>query len=70
MVKTLIVLVLLFDGTLVKDKFELPIAMSVHECLDFSEKYRETIATHSWEDPRGQGYYLNNGKGILQGFIC
>ena len=53
-----------------KNKFELPIAMSVHECLDFSKKYRETIATHSWEDPRGQGYYLNNGKGILQGFIC
>ena len=65
MVKTLIILIILFDGTLVKNKFELPIAMSVHECLDFSEKYRETIAIY-----RDNRYYLKNGKGTLQGFIC
>ncbi len=65
MVKTLIILVLLFDGTLVKDKFELPIAMSVHECLDFSEKYRKTIAVY--KDNR---FYLKDGRGTLQGFIC
>ena len=65
MVKTLIVLVLLFDGTLVKDKFELPIAMSVNECLDFSEKYRETIAIY-----KDNIYYLKNNKGTIQGFMC
>ena len=41
MTKTLIILVLLFNGELVKEKFELPIEMTAYECLDFSEKYRE-----------------------------
>ena len=65
MTKTLIILILLFDGELVKQKFELPIQMSVYECLDFSEQYRETIATY-----RDNHYYLNDGRGTIQGFIC
>ena len=65
MTKTLIILILLFDGELVKQKFELPIHMSVYECLNFSEKYRETIATY-----RDNHYYLNDGRGTIQGFIC
>jgi len=65
MTKTLIILILLFDGELVKQKFELPIQMSVYECLSFSEKYRETIATY-----RDNHYYLNDGRGTIQGFMC
>jgi len=65
MTKTLIILILLFDGELVKQKFELPIQMSVYECLNFSEKYRETIATY-----RDNHYYLNDGRGTIQGFMC
>ena len=65
MTKTLIILILLFDGELVKQKFELPIQMSVYECLNFSEQYRETIATY-----RDNHYYLNDGRGTIQGFIC
>jgi hypothetical protein len=45
MVKTLIILILLFDGTLLQEKFELPVEMSPYECLDFADKYRETVAT-------------------------
>jgi len=30
----------------------------------------EELATHSWEDPRGQGWYLEDGTGTLQGHIC
>ena len=63
--KTLIILILLFDGTLVKEKFELPIAMTAYECLDFADKYRETVAT--FKDNR---YYLNDDRGTIQGFIC
>ena len=63
--KTLIILILLFNGELVKEKFELPIAMTVYECLDFADKYRETVAT--FKDNR---YYLNDDRGTIQGFIC
>ena len=63
--KTLIILILLFNGELVKEKFELPIAMTAYECLDFADKYRETVATF-----KNNHYYLNDGRGTIQGFIC
>ena len=44
--------------------------MEVHECLMFADNYREVISKHSWDDPRGQGWYLNDGRGTVQGFIC
>jgi len=63
--KTLIILILLFDGTFLKEKFKLPVAMTAYECLDFSDKYRETVATF-----KNNYYYLNDGRGTIQGFIC
>jgi len=42
----------------------------VSDCFDYAKKYIETIATHSYDDPRGQGHYLNDGRGTVQGFIC
>ena len=48
MVKTLIVLILLFDGTLVKEKLEFDKQITILECLEFSNKHREEIATHFW----------------------
>jgi len=39
-------------------------------CSERAEELYEEIATHSWNDPRGQGWYLKNGKGTLQGYIC
>lgn len=63
--KTLIILILLFDGELLKEKVELPIEMSAYKCLDFANKHREIIATY-----RGGYYYLNDGRGTIQGFIC
>jgi hypothetical protein len=63
--KTLIILILLFNGELLKEKFELPIAMTTYECLDFADKYRETVATF-----KNNHYYLNDGRGTIQGFIC
>ena len=65
MTKTLIVLIVLFNGELLKQKFELPIAMTAHECLEFADKYRETIATF-----KNNHYYLNDNRGTIQGFIC
>jgi|TARA_B110000211_G_scaffold147481_1_gene168066 hypothetical protein len=65
MTKTLIILIVLFNGELLQQKFELPIAMTAHECLEFADKYRETIATF-----KNNRYYLNDNRGTIQGFIC
>jgi len=48
----------------------LPSASSVNDCFNYAEMYIETITTHSYDDPRGQGFYLNDGRGTVQGFIC
>ena len=71
MVKTLIILILLFDGTLLKESYELTRPMDVHECLLFADDHREAISTYKeFEDPMKQGWYLNDGRGTVQGFIC
>mgnify|MGYP003152481725 FL=1 len=54
--------------------------MNLHECLSFADDHREAIATHSWGKQWGapdfkfegikQGWYLNDGRGTIQGFIC
>ena len=39
-------------------------------CSRQAEIARNLIATHSWDDPRGHGYYLNDGTGTVIGSIC
>ena len=39
-------------------------------CDTAANSYRDTISTHTWQDPRGHGYYLNNQQGTVQGHIC
>ena len=46
MCKTLIILILLFDGTLIKEEYPLARPMEVHECLLFADDHREAIATY------------------------
>ena len=72
MVKTLVVLILLFDGTLLQESYALSRPMDVHECLLFADDHREALATYKEfpEDPIKQGWYLNDGRGTVQGFIC
>tara|TARA_A100000172_G_C2945341_1_gene77135 strand:+ start:212 stop:421 length:210 start_codon:yes stop_codon:yes gene_type:complete len=59
-----------FDGQLIKEVLEFARPMTLMECLDFADAHREAIATHSWDDPRGQSWYLNDGSGTFQGHIC
>ena len=71
MVKTLVILILLFDGTLLKESYELTRPMGVHECFLFADDHREAISTYKeFEDSMKSGYYLNDGRGTVQGFIC
>ena len=71
MVKTLVILILLFDGTLLKESYELARPVEVHECLLFADDHREAIATYKkFEDVMKNGWYLNDGRGTVQGFIC
>tara|TARA_R100001244_G_scaffold25177_2_gene25772 strand:- start:404 stop:619 length:216 start_codon:yes stop_codon:yes gene_type:complete len=68
---TLIILILLFNGEILKEKVELPFAMEVHECLMFSDSHIEAVATYKeFEDGMKNGWYLNDGRGTVQGFIC
>ena len=71
MTKTLIVLILLFDGTLIKEKLEFAKPVTILECLEFSNQHKEEIASHIWvKNIMKSGYYLNDGRGTIQGFIC
>ncbi len=47
MAKTLIILVLLFDGTLVQERYELTREMPVEECMQYGDDHRECGVTIS-----------------------
>ena len=48
--------------------------MNAHECLMFADNHREAISTYKEFGLTGiamdQGWYLNDGRGTVQGFIC
>ena len=71
MSKTLIILILLFDGTVLKEEYPLARPMEVYECLMFADDHREAIATYrEFNDAMKNGYYLDDGRGTWQGVIC
>ena len=70
MAKTLIILILLFDGTLIKETLEFTKPVDVHECLMFADDHREAIATYKDNNDLTSGWYLNDGRGTVQGFFC
>ena len=74
------ILILLFDGTLVKEKLDFNPPIDLMNCSALGDAYREIFSTHSWGDQRGapdftidymrQGWYLNDGRGTIQGIYC
>ena len=71
MAKTLIILILLFDGTLVKEKYNLARPMEAHECMMYANDHRQAISTYKeFNDAMKNGYYLDDGRGTWQGVIC
>jgi hypothetical protein len=71
MAKTLIILVLLFDGTLIQERYDLAREMSVYECLQYGDDHREAIAEYKeFDDNIKNGWYLKDGRGTIQGHMC
>ena len=68
--KTLIVLVLLFDGTLLKEKVVLPMETTAHHCLNYGAMYVESITTYKELENNRNGHYLNDKRGTIQGYYC
>jgi hypothetical protein len=80
MVKTLVIIILLFNGTVVKDHISFNPPIDVMDCWAFGNEYYKVMSTHSWGDQHGapdfkfdgmrQGWYLNDGRGTVQGHYC
>ena len=71
MAKTLIILVLLFDGTLVQEKYELGSDLPVEEGMQYGDDHREAIAEYKeFKDNLKNGWYLKDGRGTIQGHMC
>ena len=69
MVKTLVILILLFNGTLVKDRLNFNPPVTVLDCLAIGDVYREVVSTYHGPG-KDQGWYLNDGRGTIQGHYC
>jgi len=71
---------LLFNGNVEKQILHFNPPIDVVDCLTLGDAYREAMSTYREGDPLGppgfgidymrQGWYLNNGRGTLHGFIC
>ena len=70
MVKEIILIILLFNGEVSLPSF--PFEGTVHECFEHGEKLRLEFSEHRWveEDMMKSGWYLKNGTGTFQGFMC
>ena len=65
--KYLILLVLLFDGTLIEER--LKFSSPTNDCFGWGQAHIEAIATYVGPGAK-QGWYLNDGRGTVQGFYC
>ena len=74
------ILILLFDGNIEKQRLEFNPPIDVMDCLALGDAYREVVSTYSWGEQNGapdfrfdgmkQGWYLNDERGTIQGHYC
>ena len=65
MVKEIVLILLLINGELSVPSF--PFKGTVHECFAYGDKLRTEHATYNEER---NAWFLNDGSGTWQGFIC
>ena len=80
MVKEIVLILLLFNGETLLKPYNLILGSSIRshsggtmmECLKHGDKLREDLSTHRWvdEDLMKSGWYMNDGSGTWQGYIC
>jgi hypothetical protein len=69
MVKTLVILILLFNGTIVKNRLDFNPPIDVMDCLALGQAYTEVMSTYQGPG-KEQGWYLDDGRGTIQGYYC
>ena len=82
MVKEIVLIILLFNGEMLLKPYNLIIGSSirshlggtVHECFEYGDQLRNELSNHTWNyknrGPMSHGWYLKDGSGTFQGFIC
>ena len=70
MVKEIVLIILLVNGELSLPSF--PFEGTMHECFEYGDKLRVELAEHRWveENMMKSGWYLKDGLGTWEGFIC
>ena len=71
MVKEIVLIILLFSyGELSLPSF--PFEGTVMECLDHGSKLRVELSEYIWNEEKHMksGWFLKDGSGTWQGFIC
>ena len=54
-----------------QEKYNLARPMEIGECLMYADDHREAIATYKeFDNAMRNSWYLNDGRGTVQGFIC
>ena len=78
MTKEIVLIIMLINGEMSLPSF--PFEGTVHECFEYGDKLRTEYAAYSEGKQYGapnfrfngmiQGWYLKDGMGTWQGFIC
>jgi len=67
MCKYLVLLLLSFEGEVIKERLEFTRPINALECMDYGSDHREQISTY---DDKRNTWILKDGRGTFQGFIC
>ena len=63
------VLILLFNGTLIEKRIDFNPSVTVLDCLAVGDAYHKAMSTYRGPGKK-QGWYLNDGRGTIQGYYC
>jgi len=70
MIKSLVIIVLLWNGNIVLERLPFKEPVTLEVCSEMSDLHRTAYATYRGNIGRSQGWFLNDGRGLIQGYIC